>query len=189
MKNFKLYFFFNTLVVILLLPLFLMVLVTSSLVLLLFQSGSVFYISQRIGENEKIFNIIKFRTMFSDAPIAEKNEFMVKYVTPIGGIYRKLSLDEIPQILNILNGTMSLIGPRPCLKGQTDLVRLRRERMLFQLKPGITGLAQVKGRDNLTLRQKVRYEEFYFKNKSAKLDLLILFWTVKVLITKKGNSY
>jgi O-antigen biosynthesis protein WbqP len=110
----------------------------------------------------------------------------LKYLTPFGRFLRKLSLDELPQLWSVLKGDMSFVGPRPALHNQDDLIELRTERDIHKLIPGITGWAQVNGRDNLTISQKVEYDEFYMKNKSFYLDLKILYMTLFKVIKSDG---
>ncbi len=146
--------------------------------------GPVLYWSDRIGINNSVFKMPKFRTMKVDTPpvathlLSNPNFFL----TPVGPFLRKYSLDELPQLWSILNGDMSFIGPRPALFNQDDLVALRTGKGIHRLMPGITGWAQVNGRDNIPIPEKVQYEEYYLKNKSFLLDLKILYMTaLKVL--------
>ena len=149
------------------------------------------YYSKRIGVSGKIFFMPKFRTMKMETPqlathllINSKN-----YLYFYGNILRKFSLDEIPQIFSVLNGDINFIGPRPALYNQVDLMKLRSKYNIDKVKPGITGFAQVKGRDNLTLRQKVKYEKFYEQNKSFKLKLIILYLTICRLVINSDVSH
>lgn len=146
--------------------------------------GPVLYWSDRIGINNSVFKMPKFRTMKVDTPpvpthLLSNPDF---FLTPVGPFLRKYSLDELPQLWSILNGDMSFIGPRPALFNQDDLVALRTGKGIHRLMPGITGWAQVNGRDNIPIPEKVQYEEYYLKNKSFLLDLKILYMTaLKVL--------
>jgi len=110
-------------------------------------------------------------------------------LTPIGGVLRKSSLDEIPQLLNVLSGKMSLVGPRPALFNQEDLVALRTQRGIHELLPGITGWAQVNGRDELSIPAKVALDEEYLRRRSVAFDLRILFLTARKVFTGAGVSH
>ena len=157
----------------------------------LFTIQNPIYYSKRIGISGRIFYMPKFRTMKIETPqlathlLQDSKNYLYFY----GNILRKLSLDEIPQIFSVLKGDINFIGPRPALYNQFDLMNLRTKYQIDKVKPGITGLAQVKGRDNLTLKQKVKYENFYEKNKSLKLNLKILFLTVVKLVVNSDVSH
>jgi O-antigen biosynthesis protein WbqP len=149
--------------------------------------GPVLYWSDRIGINNAIFKMPKFRTMRTDTPAVATH--LLKnpeaYLTPVGSFLRKFSLDELPQLWSILKGDMSFVGPRPALYNQDDLKELRTRRNIHTLIPGITGWAQVNGRDELPIPVKVEFDDYYMKNKSFILDLKILWMTfVKVLKTE-----
>ena len=113
----------------------------------------------------------------------------IKYLTPFGRFLRRFSLDEFPQLWSVLRGDMTFVGPRPALYNQDDLIELRTRNGLHALIPGITGWAQVNGRDNLTVYQKVEYDEFYMKNKSFFLDLKILYITFFKVIKSDGVKH
>ncbi len=142
--------------------------------------GPIFHISKRVGLNKKIFKMYKFRTMYIDTPdlathlLKEPN----KYITKFGKFLRKSSLDEIPQLYNIINGDMSFVGPRPALFNQYDLINLRERLSVFTIKPGITGLAQINGRDNLSIDQKVIFDKEFLQNYSLSQYFKILFLTL-----------
>ena len=142
--------------------------------------GPVIYRSDRIGADFSSFEMLKFRTMKVETPalathlLPEPEECL----TPVGGFLRRTSLDEIPQFVNVLKGDMSIIGPRPALFNQDDLMDLRREAGVHRLRPGVTGLAQTQGRDTLTLREKVRLEKLYLETKSLSVDTRIILDTV-----------
>ena len=133
----------------------------------------------------------KFRTMRIDTPpvathlLAEPE----KYLTPIGTLLRKYSLDELPQLWSVLKGDMSFVGPRPALFNQDDLMRLRTEKRIHKLIPGITGWAQINGRDDLPIPIKVEYDDYYLKNQSLIFDLQILFMTVLRVLRKDGVAH
>ena len=153
--------------------------------------GPVLHWSNRIGKDNVIFKMPKFRTMRVDAPAVATHllENPPKYLTPFGRFLRKFSLDELPQLWSVLKGDMSFVGPRPALYNQGDLIELRTQKGLHRLIPGITGWAQVNGRDNLTISQKVEYDEFYMKNKSFFLDLKILYMTFFKVIKSDGVKH
>jgi O-antigen biosynthesis protein WbqP len=147
-------------------------------------SGPVLYWSERVGIHNTTFKMPKFRTMRTDTPAVATHllDNPDTYVTPLGYYLRKYSLDEIPQLWNIFKGDMSFVGPRPALFNQDDLVELRTRKGVHTLVPGITGWAQINGRDDIPIPLKVEYDEHYLKNKSFFFDLKIIFMTfVKVL--------
>ena len=130
----------------------------------------------------------KFRTMRIDTPQVATHLLKepAKFITPFGAFFRRTSLDELPQLINVLHGEMSLVGPRPALFNQDDLVALRTARGVDALAPGITGWAQVNGRDELPILEKVKLDEWYMKNRSFWLDLKILGMTFFKVIRKEG---
>ena len=150
--------------------------------------GPFFFISVRVGINGNKFKMIKFRTMYLDTKLIESNKIQLsnKITTRVGKILRNYSLDELPQFLNVLIGDMSIVGPRPSLLSQTDLNASRKKIGISSLKPGITGLAQISGRDLITTSQKLRYETEYLNNNNLLIDLIILIKTFKIVLTKKG---
>ena len=153
--------------------------------------GPVLYWSDRIGVNNTIFKMPKFRTMRINTPpvathlLAEPE----KYLTPIGPFLRKYSLDELPQLWSVLKGDMSFVGPRPALFNQDDLMRLRTEKGIHKLIPGITGWAQINGRDDLPIPTKVEYDDYYLKNQSFMLDCKILLMTIFKVLRKDGVTH
>jgi len=122
----------------------------------------------------------KFRTMRIDTPAVATHLMQNpdEYLTPIGSFLRKSSLDELPQLWSVLKGDMSFVGPRPALFNQNDLIALRTEKKVHRLVPGITGWAQINGRDDIPIPKKVEYDEYYLKNRSFIFDLKILFLTL-----------
>ena len=150
--------------------------------------GSVIHWSKRVGKDNRIFLMPKFRTMYIDAPDVATH--LLKdydiYLTSIGLFLRKTSLDELPQLWNVLKGDMSFVGPRPALFNQEDLIALRTEKGVHQLIPGITGWAQINGRDDISIPVKVEYDEYYLKNQSFFFDLKILGNTFFKVIKKEG---
>ena len=153
--------------------------------------GPALYWSDRVGEDNKIFKMPKFRTMRIDAPAVATHLLNDPdaYLTPIGSFLRKSSLDELPQLLSVLKGDMSFVGPRPALFNQDDLVALRTEKGVHRLIPGITGWAQINGRDELPIPVKVSFDEYYLKNKSFLFDLKILWMTFLKVIQREGVSH
>jgi O-antigen biosynthesis protein WbqP len=151
----------------------------------------IFFRQKRFGLNNSEFWIYKFRTMKKETPdipthlVKEKED----YNTGIGPILRKLSIDELPQLINIIKGKMVFVGPRPALYNQDDLKTLRTEKGVHKLKPGVTGWAQVNGRDDLSIPEKVKMDEYYLKNKSLWLNIKILLMTVAQVLFPKGVSH
>lgn len=141
--------------------------------------GFPIHASKRVGLHKRIFQMYKFRTMRLDAPNVATHLLFDsdKYITKFGKILRKSSLDEIPQLINIIIGQMSFVGPRPALFNQNDLVELRDKANIFSVKPGITGLAQINGRDDLSIKEKVNYDKKYLSEISIINYLKILFLT------------
>ena len=155
---------------------------------ILFEDGlPVFFKQKRVGANYTFFHIYKFRSMKKDTPNVATHLLVnpEQYVLKIGRILRKLSLDELPNLINILNGDMVFVGPRPALYNQDDLMQLRVEAGVDQLIPGLTGWAQVNGRDEISLEAKVALEKEYLERKSFWFDMKIIVLTfAKVLISK-----
>ena len=153
--------------------------------------GPAIHWSKRIGINNKIFLMPKFRSMKVDAPqlathlIADPKSLL----TPIGGFIRKTSLDELPQLWSVINGDMSFVGPRPALFNQDDLISLRTEKNVHLLKPGITGWAQINGRDDLPIPTKVNFDEWYLKNQTLGLDIKIIFLTAYKVFKSEGIQH
>ena len=150
--------------------------------------GPFFYWSDRVGVGNEIFQMPKFRTMRIDTPAFATH--LLKdpdaYLTPIGPFLRKSSLDELPQLWSVLKGDMSFVGPRPALFNQDDLIALRTEKGVHRLIPGITGWAQINGRDDIPIPKKVEYDEYYLNHKSFFFDLKILFLTF-LKVTRAEN--
>ena len=147
--------------------------------------GPALYWSDRIGRNNRIFRMPKFRSMRVDTPAVATHLLQDpgQWLTPIGSFLRKSSLDELPQLWSILKGDMSFVGPRPALFNQEDLIALRTEKGVHELVPGLTGWAQVNGRDELPIPQKVQLDTEYLQRRSFVFDLKILWMTaIKVLI-------
>ncbi|MGO9138848.1 MAG: sugar transferase [Syntrophales bacterium] len=174
-----------------LLSFFLIPLVIIAIAVKITSEGPVLYWSDRIGANNTIFKMPKFRTMGLSTPVVATHLLRDpgKYITPIGSFLRKLSLDELPQLWSILRGDMSFIGPRPALYNQDDLVDLRTKKGIHRLVPGITGWAQVNGRDDIPISLKVEYDEYYMNNKSIILDLKIAWMTFFNILRQRGIKH
>ncbi len=138
-----------------------------------------------------IFRMPKFRTMRRGTPAVATHllAHADTFLTPLGKFLRKSSLDELPQIFVILSGEMTVVGPRPALYNQQDLIQLRTEKGIHVLVPGLTGWAQVNGRDELPIPVKVGFDEFYLRNRSAFFDLKIIALTVKMVLLGRGVSH
>jgi lipopolysaccharide/colanic/teichoic acid biosynthesis glycosyltransferase len=189
-------YFFDIFFVIIFSPLILLLLIFFSVLLLIFDGFPIFYVSERVGKNYRIFKMYKFRTMKSNSIDLRNpdgstyNSYNDQRVTFIGNIYRKFSIDEIPQLLNVLKGEMSLVGPRPDLPDQVIIYdNLKLDKLRFLLKPGITGYAQLKARNSVSLRDRNLLDNHYYYNYSFILDIKILFLTIfKVLASKNINK-
>jgi O-antigen biosynthesis protein WbqP len=153
--------------------------------------GPALYWSDRVGRNNRIFRMPKFRSMRVDTPAVATHllDRPDTWLTPIGSFLRKSSLDELPQLWCILKGEMSFVGPRPALYNQDDLIALRTERGVDALLPGLTGWAQINGRDELPIPQKVMLDEEYLKRRSIALDLRILVLTVVKVLRRDGVTH
>ena len=149
----------------------------AALGLLLEDGLPVLFVQDRIGQNKKIFKIIKIRTLKTSTPQTGTHELKPMHRLKVGVIIRKIKLDEFPQLLNVIKGDINLIGPRPGLPNQDLLLGFRSERKVFNIKPGITGLAQVMGYDMSNPKKLSEIDELYVQNKSLKMDALILLAT------------
>ena len=150
--------------------------------------GPAIYTQTRVGRNGKSFLMYKFRTMITETKDADGNDIMSeKRITKIGRVLRKLSLDELPQLINVLNGTMSIIGPRPMLEYQAPRC-IGEENLRFEMRPGLTGLAQVKGRNNIRWEERIQYDIEYVKTFTIWMDIAILFKTVLLVFNKEGTD-
>ena len=171
-------------IVLLLSPIYIFV----SLIILIDDGFPVFFIQKRIGENNKEFNIFKFRTMRNSTP--EKATHLLKdskkFYNRSGSFLRKYSIDELPQLFNIVIGDLNFIGPRPALHNQDDLRNLRTKKKIHLIKPGITGWAQINGRDRISIEQKVDLDFYYMSNQSLALDLKILLNTINKIFRSEN---
>lgn len=171
--------------------LFLLPAASVALLIKLTSRGPVLYWSDRIGQHNRVFRMPKFRSMRLETPavathlLADPQTFL----TPVGSLLRRSSLDELPQLWSVLVGDMSLVGPRPALYNQYDLIELRTRRGVHVLLPGLTGWAQVNGRDELPIPVKVAYDVEYLRNQSLWLDLRILCLTVAKVVFREGVSH
>ena len=164
---------------------------TIALLVKITSKGPVFYWSDRVGKGNKIFKMPKFRTMLVDTP-AVPTHLMTnpeQYCTSVGSFLRKLSLDELPQLYSVLKGDMSFVGPRPALFNQDDLIELRTKRGIHNLIPGITGWAQINGRDDLPIPEKVALDDYYLKHHTFFFDLKTLIITFANVIYHKGVQH
>lgn len=153
--------------------------------------GPVLYWSDRIGRCNHIFKMPKFRTMRVDTPAVATHLLTDpdRFLTPVGDFLRKSSLDEFPQLFSILKGDMSIVGPRPALFNQDDLVELRTRKGIHLLTPGLTGWAQVNGRDELPIPEKVEYDLYYLQHHSFLLDLKIIIKTFLKVVRRDGVTH
>jgi O-antigen biosynthesis protein WbqP len=153
--------------------------------------GKGIYWSNRIGRDNHVFRMPKFRTMREGTPTVATHLLghPEKWVTPIGKLLRRLSLDEVPQLYSVIRGDMSFVGPRPALYNQFDLIELRTNRGIHRLVPGITGWAQVNGRDELPIPVKVDFDEYYLHNRSFLFDMRILAMTIARILKSSGVSH
>jgi len=153
--------------------------------------GPTLYWSKRVGRNNVIFKMPKFRSMRVGTPPVATHLFADahEHLTPIGSFLRKNSLDELPQLWSILLGDMSFVGPRPALFNQQDLIALRKEQGVHTLVPGLTGWAQVNGRDQLLIPEKVKLDAVYLQHQSIRFDIRILWMTFVNVLKRKGVSH
>ena len=153
--------------------------------------GPIVFWSDRVGKDNRIFRMPKFRTMQVNTPNVATHLLVGagSYLTPVGGFLRKSSLDELPQLWSVFVGDMSFVGPRPALYNQEDLIAMRTERGVEVLVPGITGWAQVNGRDELDLTEKVNLDVQYLQKQSTGFDFYILFLTVLKVFRREGVSH
>ena len=153
--------------------------------------GPALYWSERIGKNNEIFKMPKFRSMLTDTPAVATHllDNPDAYLSPIGDFLRSTSLDELPQLFSVLKGDMSFVGPRPALYNQDDLITLRTEKGVDKLLPGITGWAQINGRDELSIPDKVELDVEYLNRQSFWFDMKILWMTFLKVINRDGVSH
>ena len=178
---------FALILLLILSPLFLLVAIS-----IFIEDGMpIFFKQKRVGINYTFFNIYKFRSMKKNTPNVATHllENPVQYLLKIGGLLRKLSLDELPNLINIIKGEMVFVGPRPALYNQDDLMELRIKAGVDKLTPGITGWAQINGRDEISLEEKVSLEKVYLEKKSLIFDFKIIMLTFSNIVFSKGVSH
>jgi O-antigen biosynthesis protein WbqP len=178
----------------LILPAFLLlspILLIIAAIIRLTSPGPAVHWSRRVGRDNHIFLMPKFRTMRRDTPQIPTHLLTDpdRWITPIGRILRRTSLDELPQLWSVLRGDMSLVGPRPALFNQDDLIALRTDKNIHKLRPGVTGWAQVNGRDELPIPVKVRFDEEYRQRQSLLMDIRIIFETLRQAVQSRGVSH
>ena len=163
----------------------------AALLIKLTSRGPALYWSDRVGRQNKIFSMPKFRSMRNDTPALATHLLSnpQDYLTPIGSFLRKTSIDELPQLWSILAGDMSFVGPRPALYNQYDLIDLRTRRGVHELVPGLTGWAQINGRDELPIPEKVALDVEYLRRRSMSFDFYILWKTAVKVIRRDGVSH
>ncbi|WP_210132775.1 sugar transferase [Staphylococcus sp. GDH8C126P] len=163
------------------------VLLITTILIKLESPGPAIFRQKRPTLNNKLFNIYKFRSMKLDTPnVATDLMDSTDYITKTGKFIRKTSIDELPQLVNVLKGDMSVVGPRPALFNQYELIEKRTKVNVHTIRPGLTGLAQVMGRDNITDDQKVAYDKYYLENQSFIFDMYIIYKTIRNTITSEG---
>ena len=182
-------FDFFTVVILLVLLVTLMLLI--AIAIRLTSKGPSLYWSDRVGKKNKIFKMPKFRSMLAGTPVIATHllDGPNSYLSPIGSFLRLSSLDELPQLFSVLKGDMSFVGPRPALYNQDDLISLRTEKGVDKLLPGITGWAQVNGRDELSIPDKVALDVEYLNRQSFWFDMKILWMTFLKVIKRDGISH
>ena len=165
--------------------------VMTALAVRLTSPGPALYWSDRVGRHNRIFKMPKFRSMRIDTPAVATHLLQnpEQWLTPIGSFLRKSSLDELPQLWSILKGDMSFVGPRPALFNQDDLIALRTEKGVHELVPGLTGWAQVNGRDELPISQKVQLDAEYLERRSLLFDMKILWMTAVKVLARDGVAH
>ena len=183
--------FFDFLLVVIVFILLIVPIILTVIAIRITSKGSVLYWSDRVGRNNEIFKMPKFRSMLTDAPAVATHllDNPNSYLSPIGGFLRSTSLDELPQLFSVLKGDMSFVGPRPALFNQDDLIALRKEKSVDKLLPGITGWAQVNGRDKLSISDKVALDVEYLNRKSFWFDIKILWMTFLKVVKCDGVSH
>lgn len=150
--------------------------------------GPILFKQKRVGKDGKLFDIYKFRSMYIETPNVSTEALgdPSSFITPVGKFIRKTSLDELPQLFNIIKGDMSIVGPRPALFNQYELIAMRDYVEVNSIRPGLTGYAQVMGRDSISDTEKVNYDQYYLENNSLIFDLKIISWTFVSVIKADG---
>ncbi len=183
--------FFDLIIILIAANIFLVPVIMIFLLIKLTSNGPALYWSRRVGKNGTFFMMPKFRSMYLNAPevASDKLDNPDQHVTRIGSFLRRLSLDELPQIISVLRGDMSIVGPRPALHNQYDLIAKRASLGISILLPGVTGWAQVNGRDDIELEKKLNLDLEYLQRKGILFDLYIIILTVMAVIKSKGVSH
>jgi len=183
--------FFDFSLAVFLIFILLFFIIISAILVKITSKGNVLYWSDRVGINNKIFKMPKFRSMLIDTPAVATHllDNPDSYLSPIGGFLRSTSLDELPQLFSVLKGDMSFVGPRPALFNQEDLITLRTEKGVDKLLSGITGWAQVNGRDELSIPDKVALDVEYLNRQSFWFDIKILWMTFLKVMKRDGVSH
>ena len=182
---------FDSLLVVIVIILLLIPIILTAIAVRITSKGSILYWSDRAGKNNKIFKMPKFRSMEIGTPAVATHllDNPDSFLSPIGGFLRHSSLDELPQLFSVLKGDMSFVGPRPALYNQDDLIALRTEKGVDKLLPGITGWAQVNGRDELSIPDKVVLDVEYLNRQSFWFDMKILWMTFLKVVKRDGVSH
>lgn len=182
---------FDLFLLLVLLPLTILSAATVAVAVLIVSGFPVLYWSDRVGKDNQIFRMPKFRTMLLNTPALPTDQLHnpTSYLIPMGGLIRKLSLDELPQLWSILVGEMSFVGPRPALFNQYELIEDRTKLQIHTLLPGLTGWAQVNGRDDLSDQEKVFYDQEYSQRQSLLFDMKIIGLTMLKVIKSDGVAH
>lgn len=184
----RLFDFFSSLIALLLIS---PVLIITAIAIKIDSKGPVIFKQKRMGKNNEVFNCYKFRSMRTDAPKNAATSTFTNpedYITKVGRFIRKTSIDELPQLINVLFGQMSVIGPRPVILTEEKLINMRTRLGVYDAKPGISGYSQVHGRDDVYYKNKAIMDAEYVKNRSLWVDLKLIFQTVLVVLGRKGNG-
>jgi len=183
--------FFDVLLAFSLIVLFSIPMIIIAMLVNLTSKGPVLYFSDRVGRNNKLFKMPKFRSMKIDTPPIATHlvDDPGRYLTPIGNFLRRTSLDELPQLWSIIKGDMSFVGPRPALFNQDDLIALRSQHGVHRIMPGLTGWAQINGRDELPIPEKVQFDIEYMNKRTFSFDLYIIWMTFIKVIRSEGVSH
>ena len=163
-----------------------------SIIIFLDDGFPIIYHQKSLGKNHKNFNLYKFRSMKNDTPIlpTENMDNAKNYLLKSGKFLRKYSIDELPQFLNVIFGHIRIVGPRPCMQNnESKLKNLREKYNIHKIYPGITGWAQINGRDSNTIEQKIILDKYYYDNRSLIYDIKIFFTTIKVVLLKRGIKH
>ena len=182
---------FDQALAVLALPLLLPPILVSAALVRMTSKGPVLYWSDRVGRHNTVFRMPKFRSMRVDTPAVATHLLTnpAQYLTPIGSFLRQNSLDELPQLWSILKGDMSFVGPRPALFNQHDLIALRAQQGVDALLPGLTGWAQINGRDTLPIPAKVEMDRYYLQHRCMRLDIAILWRTLAKVMRRDGVAH